>query len=231
MKAIRGSLPAKHARRTRFAVAISLAFSLAFVLLGAGCARPNHLLDRDPVNPDLTIHVVVENPAGSGEKWEVRENGRLERDFDGGVPIEIQYLPWPVNGGMMPRTLHAAELGGDGEPLDVLLLGPAVARGATLRARPIGLLRVLDSLERDDKILAVPETGFFSDIETCDELERRHPGVREILARWFEHSRPGGVVEVQGYATREAAALLIEDAVRAFDAALASDALPRWKNP
>ncbi|MCR9093133.1 MAG: inorganic diphosphatase [bacterium] len=224
MKATRGSLPAKHAWLALFAVGLGCSG-------WAGCADPNHLLDRDPVNPDLTIHVVVENPAGSSEKWEVRPDGRLERDYDAGVPIEIQYLPWPVNGGMMPRTLHAAELGGDGEPLDVLLLGPAVARGTTLRARPIGLLRVLDSLERDDKILAVPETGVFAGIETCDELERRHPGVREILARWFEYSRPGGVVEVQGYATREAAALLIEDAVRAFDEALANGALPSWKNP
>ena len=221
MKATRGSLPATHAWLAIIAVGLAC----------TGCLGPNHLLDRDPVNPDLTIPVVVENPAGSGEKWEVRPDGRLARDYDGGVPIEIQYLPWPVNGGMMPRTLHAAELGGDGEPLDVLVLGPAVERGTTLRARPIGLLRVLDSLERDDKILAVPETGIFAGIETCAELERRHPGVREILAQWFEHSRPGGVVEVQGYATREAAALLIEDAVRAFDEALANDTLPTWENP
>ena len=206
-----------------------LASVCALASLGLGCAGPNHLLDRDPVNPDLTIHVVVENPAGTSEKWEVRADGRLEREFANGAPIEIQYLPWPVNGGMIPRTLHSAELGGDGEPLDVLLLGPTVERGTTLRARPIGLLRVIDALERDDKILAVPETGVFAGIETCAELERRHPGVREILMRWFEHSRPGGVVEVQGYATREAATLLIEDAVRAFDDALANDTLPEWE--
>ncbi len=225
MKANRGGLRSPRAWFTPFAYACALACAL-FAL---GCARPNHLLDRDPVNADLTIHVVVENPAGSSEKWEVRADGRLERESADGVPIEIGYLPWPVNGGMIPRTLHSAELGGDGEPLDVLLLGAAVERGTTLRARPIGLLRVLDALERDDKILAVPESGVFAGIRSCDELERRHPGVREILARWFEHSRPGGVVEVQGYATREAAALLIEDAVRAFDEALERGAIPEWE--
>lgn len=223
MKANPGSLPSPKAWFALLACAVS---GPLFVL---GCAGPNHLLDRDPVNPDLTIHVVIENPAGSSEKWEVRANGRLEREFADGVPIEIQYLPWPVNGGMMPRTLHSEELGGDGEPLDVLLLGPAVERGKTLRARPIGLLRVIDALERDDKILAVPETGVFAGIESCDELERLHPGIREILARWFEHSRPGDVIEVQGYAKREAAGLLIQDAVRAFDEALERGAIPEWE--
>lgn len=193
------------------------------------CVGPNHLLDAVPVNADRTIHVVVENPAGTSEKWEVRANGRLVRESAGDAPIRIPHLPWPANGGMLPRTLHAAEMGGDGEPLDVLVLGEAIERGRTVRVRPVGLLRVVDRLERDEKILAVPTSGPFATVDDVDDLERAFPGVVEILTAWFVHSRPGGAIEVQGTAPRAAATLLIEDGVRAFDAAWRSDALPEWE--
>ena len=199
-----------------------------FAILALACVTPNHLLDADPVNADRTIHVVVENPAGTSEKWEVRANGVLVREHVNGAPIEIPYLPWPANGGMVPRTLHSAEMGGDGEPLDVIVLGGAIQRGETVRARPIGLLRVVDRLERDDKILAVPTTGTFADIDDVEALERAHPGVFEILANWFVHSRGDGTIEVQGYAPRAAAVLLIDDGVRAFDRAWRSGSMPDW---
>ncbi len=69
-----------------------------------GCAAPTYLLDAAPVNRDLTIHVVIENPAGSDEKWEVRSRGELIREGEDGQPIRIPHLPWPVNGGMLPRS-------------------------------------------------------------------------------------------------------------------------------
>jgi inorganic pyrophosphatase len=214
------------------AVARAPAFALtALALWTLGCLAPNHLLDADPVNADLTIHVVVENPAGSSEKWEVRADGQLVRETRDGRAIEIPYLPWPANGGMIPRTLHSAELGGDGEPLDVLVLGAALPRGATVRVRPIGMLRVVDRLERDDKILAVPTRGVFSDVTDVEMLEQRYPGAREIVARWYTHARPGDAIEVQGFAPRAAAAMLIEDGVRAFDAALRDGTLPDWQTP
>ena len=204
-------------------------FATALLATGFACAQPNLLLDADPVNPDLTIHVVVENPTGTTEKWEVRSSGRLIQEEVDGAPIEIRHLAWPANGGMMPRTLHAADLGGDGEPLDVLVLGGAIARGSTIRARPIGLLRVVDCFERDDKILAVPSDAAFAEIDSVAALERAFPGFEETLAHWFENGRADRVVDFQGYASREAATLLIEDAVRAFESALSTGDLPDWK--
>lgn len=199
--------------------------------MGVGCAQPDLLRGIVPVHPDRTIQVVVENPAGTQEKWEVRASGQLVRETNEQGPIEIPYLPWPVNSGMIPRTLHAADLGGDGEPLDMLLLGPAVERGAIVRTRLIGLLRVIDGLERDDKILVVREGTPLADAEDVADLEAKFPGVRDQLEMWFAHSRPGGRIVVQGYGSRAAAARLIAEGVRAFDAAERSGAMPEWVTP
>ena len=201
---------------------------LALLTASLSCAHGEAFLEIAPVNADLTIHVVVENPAGSDEKWEVRSDGHLAQEFQGGVPIRIPYLPWPVNGGMIPRTLLAADLGGDGEPVDVLLLGAARPRGSVVRAVPIGLLEVIDRLERDDKVLAVVPGTTFGDLEDVADLEARYPGVRAMLSTWYANSRPGGRIQVQGYGSRAAARRLIAECAEAFDAALAAGGLPNW---
>ena len=45
------------------------------------------------------------------------------------------YLSYPGNYGMILRTLLPEESGGDGEPLDVVVLSPAVPKGTVLQAR------------------------------------------------------------------------------------------------
>ena len=203
---------------------------IALALLPA-CAQTNYLRDADPVNADLTIHVVVENPVGSNEKWEVRASGKLLREEDQNGPVSIPYLPWPVNAGMIPRTLFSAELGGDGEPLDVLILGPAIPRGTLVRAIPIGLLRVIDRLERDDKIIAVVPATPLAGVEDVAELDSKFPGVREILENWYTNARPGSAIEVQGFGSRAAARRLIAECAREFDSAERSNTMPDWQTP
>ena len=41
---------------------------------------------------------------------------------------------------MIPKTLSPEEIGGDGDPLDVLLLGEAVPRGAYVKGKLIGVI-------------------------------------------------------------------------------------------
>ncbi len=216
------------AKPTRWGRPLWCAFLLLACMGLFACAAPNYLLDAAPVNRDLTIHVVIENPAGSGEKWEVRARGELIREGEDGHPIRILHLPWPVNGGMVPRTLYSEALGGDREPVDALVLGPAIARGELVRAVPIGLLRVIDHLERDDKVIAVVPDTVFDDVRDVAELETRFPGIQEILSLWFAWSRPGGGIEVQGFGSRAEAGLLISEGAAAFDDALRRGDLPEW---
>jgi inorganic pyrophosphatase len=203
-----------------------LALSL-LVPLGA-CATRDYLRDADPVNGDLSIHVVIENPAGSSQKWEVRSDGRLVQEQVDGEPIVIPHLPWPVNGGMIPRTLLSAELGGDGEPVDVLVLGPSIERGSLVRARPIGLFRMLDRLERDDKVLAVVPGTPLATVADIDDLEARFPGVTTILETWYATSGGGSKFQLQGFGGRGAANLLIAESALAFEGLELNEALPVW---
>jgi inorganic pyrophosphatase len=202
---------------------------LPLLFLLPSCASINYLRDADPVNSDLTIHVVIENPVGTNEKWEVLSDGRLVQEFNPDGPVTIPYLPWPANAGMIPRTLFSAELGGDGEPLDVLVLGPSVPRGSLVRAVPIGLLHIVDRLERDDKILAIVPGTPLAAVEDIAELDTRFPGVRQILTNWYTNSRPGSAMDVQGFGSRAAARQLIAECAQEFDTADRQGEMPSWQ--
>lgn len=120
--------------------------SALFVLWVLGSAPAvggvNHLEDHPARTPDGGMHVVVEIPAGTNEKWEVDPNGQLVWEQKNGQPRVVHYLPYPANYGMVPRTLQDERTGGDGDPLDVLVLGPALDRGLLVATRAIGVIRV-----------------------------------------------------------------------------------------
>ncbi|CUS48076.1 MAG: inorganic pyrophosphatase [Idiomarinaceae bacterium HL-53] len=136
------------------------------------------------------IHALIEIPAGSQEKWEVdkaqwtrllwdRENGQLRR---------IQYLGYPVNYGAFAGTRAETSRGGDGDPLDVLVLGDALAPGFSYAVRVIGVMRMRDNGEEDDKLLAVRVSDpVFGDIQHLEALQRKHPTMLDAIARWFEN--------------------------------------------
>ncbi|MBW2382481.1 MAG: inorganic diphosphatase [Deltaproteobacteria bacterium] len=152
-------------------------------------SKRNLLTNHMPKNADGTINAVIEIPAGTSEKWEVNEDGtRLVRDFTGENPRVIDYLPYPGNYGLIPRTLLSIEQGGDGGALDVMVIGPAVPRGTTVRARAIGVIRVVDRMEQDDKVLAVMEGPTLKDVFDIESLRRRYPGSDEILSLWWANA-------------------------------------------
>ena len=146
------------------------------------------------------VRVIVEISAGSNEKWEVdSETGILDWDYKDGKPRVIQYLPYPWNYGMIPGTILPLEQGGDGDPLDVILLGQCAERGAIVEGRVIGMVRMTDRGEQDDKLLAVRPDGIFSAIHGVSELEEQFPGVLEITSIWLRHYKgPDSNVQIPG---------------------------------
>jgi inorganic pyrophosphatase len=68
----------------------------------------------------------------------------------------VSPLPVPWNYGHVE-----GELGGDGDPLDALLLGPAVRVGHRCRARVVGVVHFVDAGLVDDKLVcgALPPGG------------------------------------------------------------------------
>lgn len=108
-----------------------------------------------------TFQAVIEIPKGSKVKYELdKETGLLRVDR-----ILYSSVFYPNNYGFIPQTL-----GDDHDPLDVLVLMQEVVYPlSTLRARPIGVMKMVDQGEDDEKIIAVhlddPEFRSYSHID------------------------------------------------------------------
>lgn len=169
---------------------------------------------------DSLVNIVVEIPAGCNQKWEVnKQTGFLEweRINDDSLRV-VRYLPYPANYGMIPRTWLPEVDGGDNDPLDVFLLGERVERGSIVPARVIGIIRMLDRGEQDDKLIAVPADDWHYDIDTIDSLNEQFPGITDLLVSWLLHYKGAGWVEFQGVDNEEVAVEILHTSIKAYDA-------------
>jgi len=169
------------------------------------------------VTPDGDINVIVEIPAGSDGKWEVdKQDGALRWEFKKGKPRIVNYIGYPGNYGMVPSTLLSEELGGDGDPIDVLILGPSLPRGSVVAARLVGVLKMLDGGELDDKLLAVMPSTSLVAVGDIADLDALFPGVTTIVETWFANYKGPGEIETKGYGPRSEALRMLSLARSAF---------------
>src|SRR2546425_9937203 len=119
------------------------------------------------------VNVVIEIPKGSRVKYELdKATGLLGVDR-----VLYSAVHSPATYGFLPRPLCE-----DGAALDALVLGrEPVVPLCIVRARPIGVMMMIDEKGRDDKIIAVhaddPEYAIYQDIadlppHRLKELER-----------------------------------------------------------
>lgn len=167
---------------------------------------------------DGSINVVVEIPAGTTDKWEVEDDGVLRWEFKKGQPRVVQYLAYPANYGMVPRTLLREAMGGDGDALDVVMLGPSVERGSVVRARVLGVLKMLDGGESDHKLIAVQEGTALARARDLESLDEFFPGVSQIVEIWFSHYKGPGEVESLGFSGIEEAEKILDSAIEEYEA-------------
>lgn len=101
-----------------------------------------------PAGTPDKMNVVVEIPQGSSNKYELdKETGLIKLD-------RVNYGPthYPTNYGFIPQTLWE-----DGDAIDVLLIGTFPFHpGIIVPMRPVGIMRMTDGGESDDKIIGVP---------------------------------------------------------------------------
>ncbi|WP_447936677.1 inorganic diphosphatase [Thermomonas fusca] len=136
-----------------------LALPLAADAAQPGWVHPFHAAQAAKAPDELLL--AVEIPAGSFTKYEIGEDGLLHVDRFLAMP-----MAYPANYGSMPRTLA-----GDGDPLDALVLTRAPLHpGAVIRFRPVGVLRMVDGGEADEKIIGVPE----------DKVDASYAGIRDL---------------------------------------------------
>jgi inorganic pyrophosphatase len=93
------------------------------------------------------FQTLIEIPKGSKIKYELdKETGFLRVDR-----VLYSSVVYPANYGFIPQTL-----GDDHDPLDVLvLMQEPVTPLCILRARPIGMMTMLDQGQHDEKIICI----------------------------------------------------------------------------
>jgi inorganic pyrophosphatase len=138
----------------------SMTATLAVVEVAPPC-RYSRAVAKVPA-PDC-IHVVIEIPRGSRNKYEIdHETNRVYLDRR-----LFTATTYPADYGFVPDTL-----GGDGDPLDALvLLDDPVYPGVWVEARPIGVLYMEDEAGEDAKLICVPpREGRWDTVADIDDL-------------------------------------------------------------
>jgi inorganic pyrophosphatase len=177
------------------------------------------LRDVSAITENGSVNVVIEIPAGSTEKWEVvKTTGELEWERINPDSLrQVKYLPYPANYGFIPRTWLSASDGGDDDPLDVILIGASVPRGSVVESHVLGVIRMLDRGEQDDKLIAVATDGPFWYVHTLEELQTRYPGIIEILTTWLANYKGEGFVEIESVENELIAREILDVAIEWFE--------------
>ncbi len=106
-----------------------------------------HDINPKRICPD-SFYAVIEISKGSKIKYELdKETGYIKMDR-----ILHTSTHYPANYGFIPRTFSE-----DNDPLDVLVLCSETLMPLTLvKCYPIGVMRMMDNGNEDNKIIAVP---------------------------------------------------------------------------
>lgn len=129
-----------------------------------------------------TLRVLIECEKGSTHKYEY--------DSSLGAMVIVRDLhsryPYPYNYGSIPQTLAA-----DGDSLDAIVLSSeAIRSGTVVNCYPVGVIRMTDRGQQDDKLICVPYYA------TCGKVNLRKI-VRYLRKYKFPEKR--GITNLSGF--------------------------------
>ncbi len=122
------------------------------------------------------VNVVIEIPKGSQNKYEIdKETGLISLDR---VLYGANF--YPLDYGFLPQTLWE-----DGDALDAFVLTTnPLFPGCIVSARPVGVLKMVDSGEGDDKLICVASKD--PRFEHIKELNDLAPHLLDELKHFLE---------------------------------------------
>ena len=170
--------------------------------------NPWHGFDKERITPESFISI-IEIPKGGRKKYELdKVTGLLRLDR-----VLFTSTIYPANYGFIPGTLSE-----DGDPLDVLVLcqeclDPLVE----VECYPIGVLKMIDENENDEKIIAIPKGDpSLSMYHNLDELPQ-HQFLE--IEHFFEVYKclENKVTHVEKIYDKKEAIKVIEASIMAYD--------------
>lgn len=154
------------------------------------------------------INVIVEINKGSKNKYEIdKKTGLIALDR-----VAHTAQDFPFDYGFVPQSYWH-----DNDPLDVVLLTThSLLPGILVKARPIALMHMVDSGERDDKIIAVPKDDPRW-IDTQDLGDINKHSLKEIEHFYSTYKKlQNKEVSVTGFEGKDAAADAIKEGLELY---------------
>jgi inorganic pyrophosphatase len=168
--------------------------------LQAAAGHTKHVWrDTAPLNSDGTLNGYVEISRGDRRKWEfdiVSNALKIDRI----IPESIG--GYPVNYGFVPQTISY-----DGDPFDVLVLGPPLDRGTLVKGVVVGVMLMEDEKGHDSKVvISLPRSGG-GVLHALTERDRQEIG---DYFRKYKDWEPGKFSKVPGWRSAEEGLAYVE---------------------
>jgi inorganic pyrophosphatase len=164
-----------------------------------------------PTGPSVpqVVYAVIEIPKGSRNKYE------YDKDKEAFALDRVLYSPihYPGEYGIIPKTLWD-----DGDPMDILVvMEQPTFPGCVIETRVIGVMKMIDGGESDDKILGVPVNDpKFKDVHDVSDMPK--PFLDEISHFFTEYKRlEKKTTEVLGWENAEKAYEAVEHSMELYN--------------
>lgn len=154
--------------------------------------------DTPPLNEDGTVNGYIEIARGDRNKWEfdMKANARA---IDRVIPETVG--GYPINYGFVPQTVSY-----DGDPFDILVLGPPIEGGTLIRGGIVGLLLMNDEKGSDAKVVVSPLKNGKAEYALTGR-------VRQEISDYFKRYKlwePNKFSEVPGWGTSAEGLALVQ---------------------
>ena len=167
----------------------------------------NLLHDIDPGTKE-EMNVIVEINKGSHNKYEIdKKTGIIALDR-----VTYTGQNFPFDYGFVPQTLWD-----DGDALDVIIFTTyPLLPGILVRVRPVALMKMIDSGDSDDKVIAVPvDDPRWQEVQDLSDVNKHTLKVIEHFYTTYKKLQNKEVV-VNGFEGKMAAEAAFEKGRKAY---------------
>jgi inorganic pyrophosphatase len=176
-------------------------------------SNPWHKVSAGNNTPDI-VNGIIEIPKNTRAKYELdKESGLLMMDR-----VIYSSMYYPANYGFIPKTYCD-----DKDPLDILVLSQiTVVPMCIVSAKVIGVMRMIDNGELDDKIIAVAENDMsVSHINDISELPEHF---FKELKNFFEDYKKleNKTVKIEEFQNAATAKAIVKQSMEDYEAYIAS---------
>lgn len=169
--------------------------------------NPWHSVSPGKQAPEY-VNGIIEIPQNTRAKYELdKESGMLKMDR-----VLYSSMYYPANYGFIPQTYCD-----DKDPLDIVVLSQiSVVPMCMVSARVIGVMRMLDGGELDDKIIAVAENDM--SVNHINDISELPVHFLKELKNFFEDYKKleNKTVEVEDFQDAEIAREIVNQSLRDY---------------